>query len=174
MNIQTVILPSPNNRDHVASYARIVNSCLQKFPYIYLSIRLPIYNPSAIQTSSQMGSTLSPDSSLTFISPPSEQSDTAPAGVSVNATWEMWDLIRSICDYNPRLTLSKDAIYLLLIIIFTSFSSRPLSSPTHHPWCSQQMECGIRTTHISPLIHFHSQHERLPSPLQTHTTIHPR
>lgn len=27
-------------------------------------------------------------------------------GTSLNATWEMWDLVRSICDYNPRLTLS--------------------------------------------------------------------
>jgi hypothetical protein len=24
----------------------------------------------------------------------------------MNATWEMWDVIRSICDYNTRLTLS--------------------------------------------------------------------
>ncbi|KAG2017899.1 shk1 kinase-binding protein 1 [Coprinopsis cinerea AmutBmut pab1-1] len=27
---------------------------------------------------------------------------------SLNATWEMWDLIRSMCDYNPRLTLTLD------------------------------------------------------------------
>lgn len=117
LNVQTVILPSPHNRDHVASYARIVNSCLQKSPYIYLSIRLPIYNPSAFQTGSQMASNsslkvISTESTNTpsFVFSPSEQLETTP-GVSLNATWEMWDLIRSICDYNPRLTLSKNVIY---------------------------------------------------------------
>lgn len=65
---------------------------------------------------------LSPDSSLEIISSestmnapsvvfsPSEQLEATP-GVSLNATWEMWDLIRSICDYNPRLTLSKACLY---------------------------------------------------------------
>ena len=45
---------------------------------------------------------------------PSEQLETTP-GVSLNATWEMWDLIRSICDYNPRLTLSKNVILWLIL-----------------------------------------------------------
>ena len=36
------------------------------------------------------------------------------------------------------------------------------------------MECRIRTTYLSAFIHFHCQHERLPSPPKTHTTIHPR
>ena len=64
---------------------------------------------------------LGSDSSLEVIPPasastpslvlsPSEQLETTP-GISLNATWEMWDLIRSICDYNPRLTLSKNVIY---------------------------------------------------------------
>ncbi|EGO24309.1 hypothetical protein SERLADRAFT_356020 [Serpula lacrymans var. lacrymans S7.9] len=43
-----------------------------------LSIRLPIYDPSK-----------APEDEL-------------------NATWEMWDIVRSVCDYNPRLTLTLD------------------------------------------------------------------
>ena len=28
----------------------------------------------------------------------------------LNATWEMWDIIRSICDYHPRLGLGEFSI----------------------------------------------------------------
>jgi hypothetical protein len=27
--------------------------------------------------------------------------------VQLNATWEMWDVIRTVCDSNARLTLSE-------------------------------------------------------------------
>lgn len=40
---------------------------------------------------------------------------TAPEN-EVNASWEMWDVIRSICDYNTRLTLSKDP-YVLAVAV---------------------------------------------------------
>lgn len=112
LNIQTAILPAPRNRDHVASYARIVNACLKSLPYIYLSVRLPIYNPSAFQPS--------PPASALFSAPPSVSnptlvvSDTTTGRLTpssegqLNATWEMWDVIRSMCDYNTRLTLTLD------------------------------------------------------------------
>ena len=52
-----------------------------------------------------------------FVFSPSEQLPVeSTPGISLNATWEMWDLIRSICDYNPRLTLSKNATYFSFII----------------------------------------------------------
>ncbi|KAF6757275.1 shk1 kinase-binding protein 1 [Ephemerocybe angulata] len=118
LNIQTAILPPPRNRDYVASYARIINSCLTATPYISLSVRLPIYNPSVFQPGSPLRSpfqtpigakaaTSSPGtpalvvSDLTLERP--QNSET-----SLNATWEMWDLIRSMCDYNTRLTLTLD------------------------------------------------------------------
>ncbi|KAF9476682.1 shk1 kinase-binding protein 1 [Pholiota conissans] len=118
LNIQTAILPAPRNRDHVASYARIVNSCLTKYPYTYLSIRLPIYNPSAFATqppplvpvSQSFAESLSPSTSRStpsLVISMTEKEPVQPGG-SLNATWEMWDLIRSMCDYNPRLTLTLD------------------------------------------------------------------
>ena len=83
---------------------------------------MPIYNPSAFQTGSQMSSSDTPlnvippasGNAPSFVFSPSEQLETTP-GISLNATWEMWDLIRSICDYNPRLTLSKNIIYFGLL-----------------------------------------------------------
>ncbi|KAG6865728.1 hypothetical protein C0991_012374 [Blastosporella zonata] len=121
LNVQSAILPAPRNRDHVASYARIVNSCLKNTPYIHLSIRLPIYNPSVLQHTSSSNSDpfLAADSSPASLSPlkspprlivsgnSSEKLSAAPES-ELNATWEMWDLIRSICDYDPRLTLTLD------------------------------------------------------------------
>ncbi|KAF8199579.1 shk1 kinase-binding protein 1 [Pholiota molesta] len=82
LNVQAAILPAPRNRDHVASYARIVNSCLAKYPYTYLS-------------STISGSRSAPSLVISM----SEQQEAPPAdyaGGSLNATWEMWDLIRSI------------------------------------------------------------------------------
>jgi len=118
LNVHTAILPPPRNRDHVASYARIVNSCLDKSPYIYLSIRLPIYNPSSVFHHGSPISAFHP-SSPPGISSPNAGTTSTPAlviseseqvpstsGGSLNATWEMWDVIRSMCDYNSRLTLS--------------------------------------------------------------------
>jgi protein arginine N-methyltransferase 5 len=119
LNIQTAILPAPRNRDHVASYARIVNACLKSLPYIYLSVRLPIYNPSAFQPS--------PPASALPPAPPSVSKPTlvvsdattgrlTPSSEGqLNATWEMWDVIRSMCDYNTRLTLSKRRSLLLIV-----------------------------------------------------------
>ncbi|KAF9450345.1 PRMT5-domain-containing protein [Macrolepiota fuliginosa MF-IS2] len=129
LNIHTAILPAPRNRSHAASYARIINNCLKNTPYIYLSVRLPIYNPTILQTqaipsfptgssSGSPGLGLSPGGILPtpplpslVISPDATSSPTS-SGISseseMNATWEMWDLIRSICDYNTRLTLTLD------------------------------------------------------------------
>ena len=112
LNIQTVILPPPRNRSHVPSYARVVNSCLKNTAFLNFSIRLPIYNPSALRSpssapSSPLWLTEPPESSPVLFPGNTPQSlSTAPQG-ELNATWEMWDLIRSICDYDTRLTLSK-------------------------------------------------------------------
>ncbi|EFI27922.1 shk1 kinase-binding protein 1 [Coprinopsis cinerea okayama7 len=116
LNIATAILPPPRNRDHVASYARAINSCLQATSYISLSVRLPIYNPSVFQPTSPLSSYPSSSSHNSLMSPQtpalvvSDANQDRPQNseTSLNATWEMWDLIRSMCDYNPRLTLTLD------------------------------------------------------------------
>ncbi|KAG6917003.1 hypothetical protein DXG01_004268 [Tephrocybe rancida] len=120
LNVRSAILPAPRNRDHVASYARIVNACLKNTPYINLSIRLPIYDPSVLKPSSPL---LPLSASDPFLIPEASGSKPAPRLIvpgssseklsttpesELNATWEMWDLIRSMCDYNTRLTLTLD------------------------------------------------------------------
>ncbi|KAI0956054.1 hypothetical protein AcV7_006562 [Taiwanofungus camphoratus] len=97
LNIQAAILPSPRNRVHIASYARTVNACLNSIPYIQLSVRIPIYDPEVLRLSPSLTTSTATESCSPLLS--DEPSI---------ATWEMWDTIRSICDYNSRLTLTLD------------------------------------------------------------------
>ncbi|KAH6908994.1 shk1 kinase-binding protein 1 [Coprinopsis sp. MPI-PUGE-AT-0042] len=119
LNITTAILPPPRNREYAASYARAINSCLKAAPYTTLSVRLPIYDPNVFQRSppaengptSAGSQTLlqSPQTPALVVSLPEINSESPQnTETSLNATWEMWDLIRSMCDYNPRLTLTLD------------------------------------------------------------------
>ncbi|ETW83084.1 hypothetical protein HETIRDRAFT_417080 [Heterobasidion irregulare TC 32-1] len=117
LNVQTVILPPPRNREQIASYGRAINKCLEQTPYMQLSVRLPIYDPSIFEPKQTRETSLSdihgspngrstPDIRTPDLrrSPPSTRASEG----ELNATWEMWDAIRSICDYNPRLTLTLD------------------------------------------------------------------
>ncbi|KAF7327615.1 Protein arginine N-methyltransferase [Mycena kentingensis (nom. inval.)] len=122
LNIHSAVLPAPRNREHVASYARIVNACLKAHPYMHLSIRLPIYNPTVLEGDRWEGhlspppaGTHSPSSFRSASPAPSTPrlvvSDDRGANeppTNLDATWEMWDVIRSICDYNTRLSLTLD------------------------------------------------------------------
>src|SRR5258706_54482 len=97
LNIYTVILPPPRNREHVASYARTVNTCLNKFPYISLSVRLPIYHPAIFQPTETQASHSATDSSVRLETVPTTDHVPSASGNSLDATWEMWDVIRTIC-----------------------------------------------------------------------------
>ena len=100
LNVHTAILPPPRNREHVASYARAVNAVLSTVPYMQLSVRVPIYDPSMIHPDHS-----APKSPLSAAPSSTKLVDDHPS----IATWEMWDTIRTICGYNPRLTLSECA-----------------------------------------------------------------
>ncbi|KAH8100111.1 PRMT5-domain-containing protein [Cristinia sonorae] len=95
LGIRTAILPSPRHRAHVGSYARAVNAALKATPYMQLSVRIPIYDPSMVQ-----------------LIPPGTEEDPSkevgPDTIPSVATWEMWDVIRNVCGYNPMLTLTLD------------------------------------------------------------------
>ncbi|KAH9986239.1 PRMT5 arginine-N-methyltransferase-domain-containing protein [Russula vinacea] len=98
LDVQTAIFPPPRNRSQIAAYGRAVNTCLARTPYMQFSIRLPIYDPSIFQATSPRA----PPLALRATKRPH------PSEAELNATWEMWDAIRSICAYNPRLTLTLD------------------------------------------------------------------
>lgn len=120
LGIQSVILPAPRSREHVASYARIVNTCLKSVPYVNLAVRLPIYDPAKLDEgipaspfvlgrSPRMPSMSMPGTPTLLVSDDSRHAHNRPGPErELNTTWEMWDLIRTICDYNTRLSLALD------------------------------------------------------------------
>lgn len=164
LNITTAILPPPRNRDFVASYARAVNSCLKAAPYTTLSVRLPIYDPNVFQRSppaengpTSLGSQTLLQSPQTPVLVVSEVISESPqhTETSLNATWEMWDLIRSMCDYNPRLTLSMPLL--------------------HHPLCekaSDTLQLWIYHRRSQPL--WECSTNGLPNPCDTSSCQLPR
>ena len=95
LNVHTAILPPPRNREHVASYARIVNAMLNSVPYMQFAVRLPIYDPATIHL---------PQDASKRDSKPGVSRKLLDDQSSI-ATWEMWDAIRTICDYSPRLVI---------------------------------------------------------------------
>lgn len=85
---------------------------------MHFSVRLPIYDPAVFQSKespphgdldSSGASTVqasSPRLALSFSQKQHHKSCKASEG-ELNANWEMWDVIRTICDNNVRLTLSE-------------------------------------------------------------------
>ncbi|KAJ3856112.1 shk1 kinase-binding protein 1 [Lentinula lateritia] len=124
LNIHTAILPPPRNRDHISSYARIVRACLSSAPYMNLAIRLPVYDTSILEpvaplspssSSSSFRSSSAPSTPRLVVSGSADSlnrnrlsTTSAPLEAHIDAAWETWDLIRSICDYNIRLALALD------------------------------------------------------------------
>jgi protein arginine N-methyltransferase 5 len=101
LNIQSAILPPPRNRAHVASYARAVNGCLKASPYMQLSIQLAPYDPSNFRPTV-------PEQDLNSAGAPKIVIPQLKAyDEELNAMWEMWDIIRSMCDYSTRLYLGE-------------------------------------------------------------------
>ncbi|KAG8908002.1 methyltransferase protein [Tulasnella sp. 403] len=103
LNIATVILPPPRNRQYAADYARAVNACFHNIPpvlnpYLQLSIRIPLRDPRRFTA----------DDRLELSGNVSGNSDD-----DVAEMWGMWDLIRTVCRYNTRLTVCLDITHPL-------------------------------------------------------------
>ena len=119
LNAQCVILPAPSRRTQVGAYARAVNAALGAAPFMEFSVRVPIYDAvapvsvpsrSPSPAPSPVATPDPPNASRFSVSSVDSGSGTG-AGCSPPesnmTTWEMWDTIRTICGYNPRLTLSE-------------------------------------------------------------------
>ena len=115
LNVSVAILPPPRNRTHVPSYARAIHACLDKIPYMHFSVRVPVYDPAVFQLVAPTPRPASPVPSISASSIASGVSATSSKSMGFphtteeefNTTWEMWDVIRTICESNPRLSLSE-------------------------------------------------------------------
>lgn len=115
LNVSVAVLPPPRNRTHVPSYARAIRACLDKIPCMHLSVRVPVYDPMVFQLAAPTPRPASPSPSISSSSIASGVSTSSSKSTSFpqtteeefNGTWEMWDVIRTICESNPRLSLSE-------------------------------------------------------------------
>lgn len=105
LNVQTLILPPPRDRAHVASYARAVNASIDHIgsAQLFLSIRMPIYDPHLLMEGAPY-TDLSPEARMSLC-------------------WEMWDTVRTMCAYTNRISLSKNAHVDTESIVLISVSS---------------------------------------------------
>ncbi|KAG8825337.1 methyltransferase protein [Serendipita sp. 411] len=123
LNLQSVILPPPRNRQNVADYGRAINACLTSTSnYLHISIRIPIYDPRSASATSISDTPIAENVPLSAHA-------RAPDG-DLSTTWEMWDVIRTICGYNPRLSLTLDLSLPLPNSL--GILSRWATEPCHH------------------------------------------
>ncbi|GAA6058643.1 hypothetical protein JCM10212_004054 [Sporobolomyces blumeae] len=95
LSVATIILPPPRleNREYLADYARAINGALASSWHINISIRLPIAEYSPTELAARPGS-----SAYNAIAPEADRSE----------TWDMWNILRGLCSYSPRLSLTLD------------------------------------------------------------------
>ncbi len=86
-SLQHVLVPGPGATIDVTIYARTIAAALIAYPFLHLSIHLPLSTHLDLSTNGDV--------------PAADDSD--PRG-----TWEIWDTIRSVCAYNPRLHIALD------------------------------------------------------------------
>ncbi|KAI5477106.1 hypothetical protein MNV49_006834 [Pseudohyphozyma bogoriensis] len=94
LSLSTVIVPPPRveNQEYVADYARAINAALASSWHINISIRLPV----ASRTDG-------------LASRPGTPAPGSIAGeIDYCETWELWNTVRSLCNYSPRLSLTLD------------------------------------------------------------------
>ena len=115
LGVSVAVLPPPRNRAHIPSYARAIRTCLDKIPFMHFSVRVPVYDPAVFQLVMPTPRSASPSPSVSHSSIASGISTTSSKSAGFphtteeefNGTWEMWDVIRTICESSPRLSLSS-------------------------------------------------------------------
>jgi protein arginine N-methyltransferase 5 len=106
LNIHTVVLPPPRSRAHVGSYARAVAAGLARHSYLQIAVRIPIYHPAALRPVSNQSTSIN-DALGVQITLPAESAPGYASDEELNVSWDMWDAVRSICDYNQRLCIGS-------------------------------------------------------------------
>jgi type II protein arginine methyltransferase len=109
--VSNIIIPGPrrysNGRDDTSGliqYARAVQEALGVGLYVNMAIHIPMYDHADAYARDIMGD-LAPFSRENYLPPTGE--DTETKDTEPFSTWDAWNTIRSICDYNSRLSVGK-------------------------------------------------------------------
>lgn len=109
--IGNVVIPGPrrysNGHDDTSGliqYARAVQEALSVGTYVHMAIHIPMYNHTEAHTRDIIGD-LAPFVREYYLPPIGE--DTETKDIEPFSTWDAWNTIRSICDYNSRLSVGE-------------------------------------------------------------------
>lgn len=112
--VGNIIIPGPklyngssSDYDGLTQYARAIQEALEIGSYIQMAITIPMYGP---EEAKEMTGDLVPFARKSSLSAEkSKAKDT-----DLFETWDAWNLIRSVCKYNARLSVGKLKPMLLI------------------------------------------------------------
>nr|XP_019049064.1 protein arginine N-methyltransferase 5 [Kwoniella bestiolae CBS 10118]OCF27994.1 protein arginine N-methyltransferase 5 [Kwoniella bestiolae CBS 10118] len=114
LSLPVLIIPAPQliNRAFLPSYARAISNLLHmggSSAFTQISIRIPISDPM-INQANNTNTTSNPQNLRIASGASSTMSAKSTAGATgdPSSTWEMWDCIRTLCGYHPRLSVTLD------------------------------------------------------------------
>lgn len=127
--VSNIIIPGPRQynsnsatADGLARYARVVQEALGVANYIHMAIHIPMYHQADSAVVPLLGD-------LTPFTRDEYKSTETKEDFELFGSWDAWNIIRSVCKYNSRLSVGKESMKLI---------SRHPSSPNRNliPICS--------------------------------------
>lgn len=114
--VGNIIIPGPRaytsgatDNDGLVQYARAIQEALSIGSYIQMAIHVPMFGN---EETKDLTGDLRPFARIPASSAPKGK---ASKEIDLFETWDAWNLIRSVCKYNSRLSVGKKPIQLLTI-----------------------------------------------------------
>ncbi len=108
--VSSVIIPGPrqysNYRDDtngLVQYARAIQEALNVGSYIQMAIHVPMYDHGEPHIKAPIGD-LAPFAREDYVL---NEQNAAAKEADLYSTWDAWNMIRSVCEYNSRLSVGK-------------------------------------------------------------------
>jgi hypothetical protein len=136
--IQHVMLHGPLPGSNVVQYARAVSESLGMGPYIHLNVLLPMVGE--LEHESGDGTHLAELAKEQEIALPEEDDPSE----DVFSSWDTWDTLRTMCNYDSRLSVGKSKIipsHFVLPFPYVTYMTLPMLS-----WLDEQSLRALRGT----------------------------
>lgn len=118
--ITNIIIPGPRQynssaatTDGLARYARAIQEALGVANYVHVAIHIPMYHQKDSNAVPLLGD-LKPFTRAEYLSEDSDEDE------ELFGSWDAWNVIRSVCKYNSRLSVGKRSMKEFNISSFSS------------------------------------------------------
>jgi protein arginine N-methyltransferase 5 len=121
--VNNIIIPGPRQynsgsaaSDGVARYARAVQEALGVANYVHMAIHIPMYHQADKHAVPLLGD-LAPFTREEYQSTETEED------YELFGSWDAWNVIRSVCKYNSRLSVGKKLMKPFNMALFFLYNS---------------------------------------------------